>query len=103
MNVWQTLAYSILVNAVAFRVVEDKDNDGSVGKCSVTYNLAEGATSSNKRNTASEGSSFTTTIGGQFSSVTVNMGGSIVPDAFNLETRKVFIDEVTGDIEITVS
>ena len=103
LNVWQTLAYSILVNAVAFRVVEDKDNDGAVGKYSVTYNLAEGATSSNKRNTASEGSSFTTTIGGQFSSVTVNMGGSIVPDAFNLETRKVFIDEVTGDIEITVS
>lgn len=102
LHVWMTYAYSILVNAVAFQVGADEDNDEFVETFSITYNLADGTTSSNKRTTANEGGSFTTTISGA-GSVTVTMGGSSVADAYDSESGKVTISTVTGDIVVTAT
>ncbi|MBO7241787.1 MAG: hypothetical protein J6U90_04980 [Methanobrevibacter sp.] len=102
LHVWMTYAFSILVNAVAFKVASDNDGDGEVEQFSISYELGEGVTSSNKRSTANEGGSFTTTISGA-SSVTVTMGGTAVNDAYDSESGKVSISTVTGDIVITAT
>lgn len=102
LHVWMTYAFSILVNALAFRVADDTDSDGTVESFAITYNLAEGISSSNKRSTANEGGSFTTTISGA-GTVTVTMGGSNVADAYDSETGKVSISTVTGDIVVTAT
>lgn len=102
LHVWMTYAYSILVNAVAFKVADDSDADGEVETFTITYNLDEGVTSSNKRTSANEGGSFTTTIAGA-TSVNVTMAGEVVADAYNEETGKVSISVVTGDIVVTAT
>lgn len=102
LHVWMTYAFSILVNAVAFTVASDEDKDGEVEKFTVTYSLADGITSSNKRKEVNEGGSFTTTITGA-TSVTVTMGGTSVADAYDSETGKVTISTVTGDIVVTAT
>ena len=104
LHVWQTLAYSILVNGVVFKVGSDADSDGSIEDYTVTYNLASGVTSSNKRTKTGEGGSFTTTLSGASGkTVNVTMGGSPVSGAYDAETGKVKIDNVTGNILITVA
>ena len=103
LHVWQTLGYSILCNAVAFIVSSDADTDGKVEEFTVTYNLKDGVTASNKRKTALEGSKFTTKLDGVEAgdTVTVTMGGSAVAGAY--ADGKVTIASVTGAIVITVA
>jgi len=102
LHVWQTLSYSSLVNAVCFMASSDSDNDGSVEEFTVTYTLASGTSSSNKRTKVLEGSKYTTTISGA-TSVAVTMGGNAVANAYNSTTKKVTIDSVTGNIVITAT
>jgi len=104
LHIWQTLAYSPLVNAVVFKVASDTDDDGTVESFTVTRTLKDGVKSSNKRNTVTEGGSYTTTLSGveDGDTVTVTMGGTdITSTAY--ENGKVAIDTVTGDIVITVA
>lgn len=103
LNVWQTLAYSILVNAVAFSVGGNADGDSTVEDFTVSYALTN-ATSTNKRTSVSEGSSFTTTLKGTFSNVTVTMGGTdVTATAYTPATKKVAISGVSGNIVITAN
>lgn len=102
LHVWQTLSYSSLVNAVCFMASSDSDNDGSVEEFTVTYTLATGTSSSNKRTKVLEGSKYTTTISGA-TAVAVTMGGETVSGAYNSTTKKVTINEVTGNIVITAT
>ena len=103
LHVWQTVGYSCLVNSVAFIVSSDADSDGEVEEFTVTYNLKDGVTASNKRKTALEGSKFTTKLDGVEAgdTVTVTMGGSAVAGAY--ADGKVTIASVTGAIVITVA
>lgn len=106
LHVWQTLAYSPLVNAVAFSVASDKDNDGTVETFSVSTALKTGVTLSNKKTQVTEGSSYTATLRGLASgdSVGVTMGGtSVTGTAYDSTKGTIKIDEVTGNIVISVS
>ena len=103
LHVWQTIGYSILVNAVAFQIASDADSDGDVEDFTVTYTLKTGVTSTNKRTSAKEGSSYSTTLKGVEAgdTVAVTMGGSAVAGAY--ADGKVTIGSVTGNIVITVA
>ena len=115
LHVWQTLSYSILVNAVAFKVASDEDSDGQVEDYTVTYSLATGVKSTNKNTTVAEGSSYTTTLKGLKASntVTVTMGTEtveevetpvdITSDVYDSETGKINIPKVTDNVTITVA
>lgn len=106
LHVWQTLAYSNLVNAVAFRVSTDSDSDGQLETYTVTRTLATGVKSSNRRNKTEEGSSYSTTLSGikPEHTVTVTMdGNNITSTAYDKETGEIEITSVTGNIVITVS
>lgn len=105
LHVWQTLAYSNLVNAVAFRVATDSDTDGQLETYTVTRTLATGVKSSNRRNKTEEGSSYSTTLSGikPEHTVTVTMGGNnITSTAYDEETGEIEIASVIGNIVITV-
>lgn len=104
LHIWQTLAYSPLVNAVIFKVASDADSDNTVETFTVTRNLKTGVKSTNKRNSVTEGNAYTTTLSGVGStdSVTVTMGGSDVTSTA-YTSGKVAIDTVTGNIVITVA
>ena len=103
LHVWQTIGYSILVNAVAFQIASDADSDGEVEDFTVTYTLKTGVTSTNKRTSVAEGSKYSTTLKGVAAgdTVTVTMGGSAVAGAYS--NGKVTIPSVTGNIVITVA
>lgn len=106
LHVWQTLAYSPLVNAVIFKVASDQDSDSKVEEFNVTYSLAEGVTSSNKRKTVSEGSYYNTKLKGLKTgdTVAVTMGSTdITETAYDPDTKTVTIDVVTDDVTITVT
>lgn len=107
LHIWQTLAYSPLVNAVVFKVGgSDKDSDGDVDTYDITYSLATGVKSSNKRKTATEGTRYSTTLSGVKSThtVTVTMGASdVTSTAYDEDTGEVEITTVTGNIAITVA
>lgn len=106
LHVWQTLAYSILVNAVCFKVASDEDKDGEVEEFNVTYTLKTGVTSSNKRKSVAEGSNYSTTLSGLTDSdtVSVTMGGTnITSTSYDEDTRKITISSITGNIIITVA
>lgn len=106
LHVWQTLAYSNLVNAVAFKVASDEDSDGTVEEFNVTYTLKTGVKSSNKAKKVIEGTSYSTNLTGVAAgdTVAVTMGGSAVTSAaYNSTTKTVNIAKVTGAIVITVS
>lgn len=115
LHVWQTLAYSTLVNAVAFRVASDEDSDGTVETFDVTYTLANKVKSSNKNTKIAEGSSYQTVLTGvkNTHTVTVTMGSTTVEEvetptditstAYDSETGEIFIETVTDDITITVA
>ena len=106
LHVWQTLAYSPLVNAVIFKVASDKDQDDQISEYDVTYSLKTGVTSTNKRKTVAEGSSYSTTLKGVESedTVTVTMGSTTITDeVYDSETGRIVIDTVTDDVTITVA
>lgn len=107
LHVWQTLAYSPLVNAVVFKVAgSDQDSDGEVETFDVTYSLKSGVKSTNKRKTATEGTRYSTTLSGvgENDTVTVTMGGeTVTTDVYDSDTDKIEIETVTGNIVITVS
>lgn len=106
LHVWQTLAYSNLVNAVAFKVASDEDSDGTVEEFNVTYTLKTGVKSSNKAKKVIEGTSYSTNLTGVGAgdTVAVTMGGTAVTStAYNSTTKTVNIAKVTGAIVITVS
>ena len=106
LHVWQTLAYSPLVNAVIFKVASDKDQDDQISEYDVTYSLKTGVTSTNKHKTVAEGSSYSTTLKGVESedTVTVTMGSTTITDeVYDSETGRIVIDTVTDDVTITVA
>ena len=116
LHVWQTLAYSPLVNGVCFRVASDQsDSNETVDEFTVTKTLKTGVTSSNKRTKVEEGSSYITKLRGVKSTdtVVVTMGSTLVEGvdtptditstAYDEDTGTVTIDTVTANITITVS
>ena len=106
LHVWQTIGYSILCNAVAFVVASDQNSDGDIAdEYTVTYTLKTGVTSTNKRTSVLEGSSYKTTLHGVkgADTVTVAMGGSTIADAYDSDTGVIKIDTVSGNITITVA
>jgi len=116
LHVWQTLAYSPLVNGVCFRVASDQtDSNSTVDEFTVTKTLKTGVTASNKRTKVEEGSSYITKLRGVKSTdtVVVTMGSTLVEGvdtptditstAYDGDTGTVTIDTVTANITITVS
>ena len=106
LHIWQTLAYSPLVNAVVFKVGSDADHDGELETYTVTRTLATGVKSSNKRNSAEEGSGYSTTLTGiqPKHTVTVTMGANnVTSTAYDEDTGEIEIESVTGNIAITVA
>ena len=106
LHVWQTLGYSNLVNAVAFKVASDEDSDGTVETFTVTNTLKTGVKTSNKSTSAIEGSSYQAILTGVGATdvVTVTMGGSSVTStAYNSTKKTINIAKVTGNIVITVA
>lgn len=115
LHIWQTLAYSPLVNAVAFKVVSDENDDGVIEEYDVTYTLASGVKSSNKNTTVSEGSDYTSRLTGLRAgdTVTIYMGSTevegvdtptdVTATAYDSETHEINIPDVTGDIIISVT
>lgn len=116
LHIWQTLAYSPLVNAVVFKVGgTDEDSDGDISTYDITYSLKSGVKSSNKRKTATEGTRYSTTLSGvgENDTVTVTMGTEtvedvetpvdITDDVYDSETGSIVIDKVTDDVTISVA
>lgn len=106
LHVWQTLAYSNLVNAVAFKVASDADSDGTVEEFTITNTLKSGVKTSNKAKKISEGSSYSAILTGVAAgdTVAVTMGGTAVTStAYNSTNKTINIDSVTGNIVVTVS
>ena len=106
LHVWQTLAYSNLVNAVAFKVASDADSDGTVEEFTITNTLKSGVKTSNKAKKISEGSSYSAILTGVAAgdTVAVTMGGTTVTStAYNSTKKTIDIDSVTGNIVVTVS
>lgn len=106
LHVWQTLAYSNLVNAVCFKVGSDEDSDGEIEEFNVTYTLKSGVKSSNKAKKCYEGASYETILSGMAGTdvVTVTMGGSdVTSTAYTAASKTVKIATVTGAIVITVA
>ena len=106
LHVWQTLGYSNLVNAVAFKVASDEDSDGTVETFTVTNTLKTGVKTSNKSTSAIEGSSYQAILTGVGATdvVTVTMGSStITTTAYNSTKKTINIAKVTGNITITVA
>lgn len=104
LHVWQTLAYSPLVNAVIFKVASDKDSDGTVEEFTITKSLPEGVTTTNKNTKVKEGSSYTTQFRGltDEQTVTVKMGETDIT-ATAYKDGKITIKEVTANVTITVA
>ena len=106
LHVWQTICYSTLVNSVAFIVSEDMNSDGDIAdEYTVTYTLKTGVTSTNKRKTVLEGTTYKTTLKGVkgTDTVTVTVGGVTDADAYDSDTGVVKISKVEGNIAITVA
>lgn len=106
LHVWQTLAYSNLVNAVAFKVASDADNDGTVEEFTITNTLKTGVKTSNKSKKISEGSSYSAILTGVSAgdTVAVTMGGTAVTStAYDSTTKTINIASVTGNIVVSVS
>ena len=106
LHVWQTLGYSILCNAVAFVVAEDQNSDGDIAdEYTVTYSLKTGVTSTNKRTSVLEGTTYKTTLHGVkgTDTVTVTVGGVTDATAYDSDTGVIKISKVAGNITITVA
>lgn len=105
LHIWQTLAYSILVNSVAFKVTTDSDQDGKLEEFTVTQTLPKGVKSSYKRKSVSEGSTFKTKLTGleNYHVVTVKHGASdVTSTAYDEDTGEIEVATVTNNITVTV-
>ena len=115
LHVWQTLAYSILVNAVAFKLASDEDEDGTVEEFTVTNTLKTGVKTSNPATKVAEGSSYEAILTGVkgTDTVLVTMGThkvegvdtptDITSTAYNSTKKTISIDKVTANVAISVS
>ena len=106
LHVWQTFAYSILVNGVVFKVAADTNSDSAVTKYTVSKELKEGVTLTNTRVNVAEGSSYSTKINGLAGgeSVTVTMGEvDITESAFDPDSKSIEIETITGNVVIKVA
>ena len=106
LHVWQTLGFSILCNAVCFMVASDQNSDGDIAdEYTVTLTLKTGVTSTNKRTSVLEGSTYKTTLKGVkgTDTVTVTVGGVTDATAYDSDTGVVKIEKVAGNIAITVA
>lgn len=116
LHVWQTLAYSPLVNAVIFKVQgSDQDSDELIEEFDVTLTAPTGVTLSNKHTKVEEGSYYSTKLKGLKTgdTVAVTMGSTTVEEvetptditetAYDPDTKTVTIDVVTDDVTITVT
>lgn len=115
LHVWQTLAYSPLVNAVIFKVASDQDSDDTIEEFDITFSGPTGVSLSNKRESVTEGNYYQSKIKGLKSgdTVTVTMGSTTVEEvetptditetAYDSDTKTVTIDVVTDDVYITVT
>lgn len=117
LHIWQTLSFSILVNAVAFQVAGDTDADANstTDTFDITKSLKTGVTLSNRRTKVLEGSIYTATLKGVGDSdiVTITMGTEkiegvdtpidITTEVYDEDTGKIVIPSVTADITITVA
>lgn len=106
LHIWQTLGYSILTNAVCFMVSADMNSDGDIAdEYTVTYTLKTGVTSTNKRKSVLEGTTYKTTLKGVEAgdTVTVTVGGVTDASAYDSDTGVVKISKVEGNIVITVA
>lgn len=106
LHIWQTLGYSTLTNSVCFMVSADMNSDGDIAdEYTVTYTLKTGVTSTNKRKTVLEGTTYKTTLKGVkgTDTVTVTVGGVTVADAYDSDTGVVKISKVEGNIVISVA
>lgn len=106
LHIWQTIGFSPLVNSVAFIVSEDMNSDGDIAdEYTVTYTLKTGVTSTNKRKTVLEGTTYKTTLKGVEAgdTVTVTVGGVTDAGAYDSDTGVVKISKVEGNIVITVA
>ena len=106
LHVWQTLGYSILCNAVAFVVASDQNSDGDIAdEYTVSYTLKTGVTSTNKRTSVLEGTTYKTTLHGVkgTDTVTVTVGGVTDATAYDSDTGVIKIEKVSGNITITVA
>lgn len=107
---WQTIAYSSLVNAVAFSVGSDQSADANttVDEFDVTYTLADGISVSNDRETVIEGGSYSSTIevaeGTTIDAVTVTMNSvDVTTTSYNSSTNDINLESINGDVVITVT
>lgn len=106
LHIWQTLAYSPLVNGVVFRVASDQDTDSELETYSVTNTLKSGVKNSNKAKNVSEGNKYEGKLSGVGAndSVSVTMGGNdVTATVYNATTKKITITAVSGNIVITVA
>ena len=115
LHVWQTLAYSPLVNAVIFKVASDQDSDDTIEEFDITFSGPTGVSLSNKRESVTEGNYYQSKIKGLKSgdTVTITMGSTTVEEvvtptditetAYDPDTKTVTIDVVTDDVYITVT
>ena len=106
LHVWQTFAYSILVNGVVFKVAADTNSDSAVTKYTVSKELKDGVTLTNTRVNVAEGSSYSTKINGLVGgeNVTVTMGDiDITESAFDPDSKSIEIETITGNVVIKVA
>ena len=106
LHIWQTLAYSPLVNGVVFRVATDEDHDSALETYSVTNTLKAGVKNSNKAKNVSEGNKYEGTLSGVGANdvVAITMGGNdVTSTVYNASKKKILISAVTGNIVISVS
>lgn len=103
LHVWQTLAFSPLVNAVVFKVAADKNSDQTISQYTVTKSLKRGVKINNKNTKVAEGSSYLATLKGvgETDTVTITMGGSDVTSTA-YDDGDIVIETVTGNIVISV-
>lgn len=105
LHVWQTLSYSILVNAVAFVVAADMNSDGQISEYTITKNLVDGVTLSNRRVKVPEGTDYLTTIRGYDATkhtIEILEGETDITEQV-LVDDKISIEDVSGNITITVT
>ena len=87
-------------------IASDQNSDGDIAdEYTVTYTLKTGVTSTNKRTSVLEGSSYKTTLHGVkgTDTVTVTVGGVTDATAYDSDSGVIKIAPVTGNITITVA
>ena len=87
-------------------VASDQNSDGDIADSyTISYTLKTGVTSTNKRTSIPEGTTYKTTLKGVKGgdTVTVTVGGVTDASAYDSDTGVVKIEKVAGNIAITVA